>query len=42
MLEKIFTEDLTSKDTFFYPCSGIDVEIISDLLKKNRFFPLCR
>jgi hypothetical protein len=39
MLEKIFTEDLTSKDTFFYPCSGMDVEIISDLLNKKDFFP---
>lgn len=31
-LNKIFTEDLTSKTTFFYPCSGMDIKSITDLL----------
>ena len=31
-LNKIFTEDITSKTTFFYPCSGMDIKSIKDLL----------
>ena len=38
MLEKIFADDLTSKNTFFYPCSGMDVEIVTDLLNKKDLF----
>jgi hypothetical protein len=38
MLEKIFADDLMSKETFFYPCSGMDVEIIKDLLNKKNLF----
>ena len=35
MLNKKFTEDITSKVTFFYPCSGMDVKAITDLLDYN-------
>ncbi len=35
MLNKKFTEDVTSKVTFFYPCSGMDVKAITDLLDYN-------
>jgi hypothetical protein len=31
-LNKTFTEDLTSKTTFFYPCSGMDIQSITNLL----------
>lgn len=35
-LNKIFTEDITSNTTFFYPCSGMDIESITDLLDYNN------
>ena len=40
MLEEIFTDDLTSKETFFYPCSGMDVEMITELLNKKDLFSI--
>ncbi|MFZ4679356.1 MAG: hypothetical protein ACOYLP_04230 [Flavobacterium sp.] len=33
MLNEIFIEDVTSKVTFFYPCSGMDIKAITDLLE---------
>ena len=39
MLNAIFTEDVTSKVTFFYPCSGMDVKAITDILDyKDDYF----
>ena len=35
-LNKIFTEDTISKTTFFYPCSGMDIQSIIGLLDYNE------